>query len=306
MKTPVAFIIFNRPDTAERVFSEIAKARPSRLLVIADGPREDRPGELEKCKASRAIIDRVDWPCEVLTNYSEVNLGCKNRVSSGIDWLFGQVEEAIILEDDCLPEPSFFQFCEEMLERYRHDERIGMVSGTNFLDNKITIDESYYFSNYMTIWGWATWRRAWQAYDVKGTVWSKLKNEKFLDSYFVSKLERKYWTYAFDGVYEGRIDTWDYQWVLCNWAQSRLSIVPKVNLISNIGFRSDATHTSKQSIYAAMSTDALGFPLSHPRLQYANPLADSLSARAQFTSVFFRLLRNRGKAMVMQFLKNWR
>ena len=296
MKTPVAFIIFNRPDTAERVFSEIAKARPSKLLVIADGPRLDRPGEIEKCNASRAIIDRIDWPCEVLTNYSEINLGCKNRVSSGIDWVFSQVEEAIILEDDCLPEASFFQFCEEMLERYRHDERIGMISGTNFLDNKIAIDDSYYFSKYMTIWGWATWRRAWKDYDVTIEFWPKLKNDGFLDSRISLKDERSYWYRAFDRVHSGAIDTWDYQWVLCNWIQSRLSVVPSINLISNIGFRPDATHTSGLSIYSDMNAKPLKFPLVHTGCVFAHPKADAFSARAQFTSFFRRLIRSRAKA----------
>lgn len=303
MKTPVALVIFNRPDTTERVFLEIAKARPSKLLIVADGPRVDRPGEIEKCNASRAIIDRVDWPCEVLTNYSEINLGCKNRVSSGIDWVFSQVEEAIILEDDCLPEASFFQFCEEMLERYRYDERIGMISGTNFLNNKIAIDDSYYFSKYMTIWGWATWRRAWKNYDVTIEFWPKLKDDGFLDSRINSKDERSYWYRAFDRVHGGAIDTWDYQWVLCNWIQNRLSIVPSVNLISNIGFRSDATHTSGASIFSNMQRNHLKIPLKHPDFICPHERADSIGASLQFTNIFRRVIRNRAKAIFANMLK---
>lgn len=306
MKTPVAFIIFNRPDTAERVFAEIAKVRPPKLLVIADGPRADRPGELEKCNASRSIIDRVDWPCEVLTNYSEVNLGCKNRVSSGIDWVFSQVEEAIILEDDCLPEPSFFQFCEEMLVRHRHDERIGMVSGTNFLDSKIVIDDSYYFSKYMTIWGWATWRRAWDTYDVNVKFWPRLKKDRFLDTRIKQKTERDYWCRVFDGVHNRTIDTWDYQWVLCNWSHSRLSIVPAVNLVSNIGFRADATHTSSVSIYSNMKTKSIAFPLKHPALVHYHGNADVITAHAQFTSLFRRFVRGRARAWYRYLSKNCR
>jgi hypothetical protein len=303
LKTPVAFIIFNRPDTAERVFSEIAKARPPKLLVIADGPRLDRPGEIEKCSASRAIIDRVDWPCEVLTNYSEINLGCKNRVSSGIDWVFSQVEEAIILEDDCFPNGSFFSFCEEMLDHYRHDERIGMIAGTNFLDNKFEFSDSYYFSRYMSIWGWATWRRAWQNYDREIRYWPKLKQSRFLQSRFFAKDEQKYWLKVLDRVYAGVIDTWDYQWVLHNWTNSRLSIVPTVNLISNIGFRSDATHTANASIYSCLDTQRLAFPLSHPQRMYVNAIADSYSAKAQFTSLWRRLIRNRFKAILRRIIK---
>ena len=166
LSTPVAFIIFNRPDTTARVFAEIAKARPPKLLVVGDGPRANRDGEADRVAEARAIIKNVDWPCEVLTNFSTPNLGCKKRVSSGIDWIFEQVEEAIILEDDCLPDPSFFQFCEEMLARYRHDDRIAMISGDNFLFGQVPVPESYYFSRYCHIWGWASWRRAWKDYDV--------------------------------------------------------------------------------------------------------------------------------------------
>jgi hypothetical protein len=159
VNTPIAFFIFNRPDTTARVFEAIRQAQPSKLLVVADGPRSTRPGEAEKCAATRAIIDQVDWECEVLTNYSDVNLGCRHRVSSGLDWVFEQVEEAIILEDDCLPHPTFFRFCEELLEWYRHDHRIVAISGDNFQNGHQSGEFSYYFSRYVHIWGWATWRR---------------------------------------------------------------------------------------------------------------------------------------------------
>ena len=144
LKTPVAFIIFNRPDTTERVFAEIVKAKPPKLLVVGDGPRANREGDAAKVAAARAITKRVDWPCEVLTNFSEVNLGCKVRVSSGLDWVFEQVPEAIILEDDCLPHQTFFRFCEELLERYRDDQRIGMISGDNFQFGHTINDDSYF------------------------------------------------------------------------------------------------------------------------------------------------------------------
>lgn len=156
LKTPVAFLIFNRPDTTRRVFAEIAKARPPKLLVVADGPRADHPDDVEKCAAVRAIIDGIDWDCKVLTNYSDINLGCKRRVSSGLDWVFDTVEEAIILEDDCLPHPAFFRFCEEMLNKYRDDKRIAMISGDNFQFGRKRTEYSYYFSRYPHIWGWAS------------------------------------------------------------------------------------------------------------------------------------------------------
>jgi hypothetical protein len=160
LTTPVAFLIFNRPDTTAKVFEAIRQAKPPKLLVVADGPRPDRPDDIEKCKAARGVVEQVDWDCEVLRNYSDVNLGCKKRVSSGLDWVFNTVEEEIILEDDCLPHPTFFRFCEELLDYYRHDERIMVISGDNFQFGRNCTEYSYYFSRYNHCWGWSTWRRS--------------------------------------------------------------------------------------------------------------------------------------------------
>jgi hypothetical protein len=265
LQTPVAFIIFNRPDTSERVFQEIAKAKPSKLLVVSDGPRSNRPGEAEKVAATRAIIGHVNWDCEVLTNYSAENLGCKRRVSSGIDWVFEQVDEAIILEDDCLPNPSFFRFCQEMLERYRHDQRIGMVSGDNFQFGRRRNDDSYYFSKYFHIWGWATWRERWAgSYDVTMAKWPQIRDEGWLADLVDNRRETAYWQKIFERVYRGEIDTWDYQWVFGNWVEGRMSILPAVNLISNIGFDNNATHTTGVSDLANLARNPIGFPLTHP------------------------------------------
>ncbi len=169
LETPVAFIIFKRHDLTERVFQAIREAKPKKLLVIADGPRF--PEEAAKCQKTRDIIQQVDWDCEVLKNYSEVNLGCRQRISSGLDWVFSQVEEAIILEDDCVPAPSFFSFCQTLLDYYRDDNRIMVISGDNFQDGQSRTDYSYYFSRYNHCWGWATWHRAWQYWDFNKNKW---------------------------------------------------------------------------------------------------------------------------------------
>jgi hypothetical protein len=245
LQTPVALFIFNRPDLTVRVFEAIAQAKPTQLFVIADGPRHDSEAEL--CSECREIIERVDWPCDIRTNFSDVNLGCKNRVSSGLDWVFSQVEQAIILEDDCLPSLSFFKFCEQMLDDYKDDTRIMHISGSNFVPSGL-IESSYYFSRYIHIWGWATWRRAWQHYDVTMAKWPEVR-ENILAS-CVDKAEASYWDKFFTAVYKGEIDTWDCQWHLTCWQQSGLSIVPRENLISNIGFRDDATHTRGTSPFA--------------------------------------------------------
>lgn len=282
LTTPVAFIIFNRPDTTARVFAEIAKAKPSKLLIIGDGARPEKLGEAERVATTRAIINQVDWPCEVLTNFSEVNLGCKKRVSSGIDWVFEQVEEAIILEDDCLPDPSFFRFCQEMLEHYRHDSRIGMISGDNFQLSRTTGPDSYYFSKYTHIWGWASWRDRWQAYDVDMKLWPEVQKEGRLVDLVQSKAELYYWRSILDRVYRGKIDTWDYQWSFANWCLGRINILPSVNLISNIGFGNDATRTVIPSPLANLPTQSIRFPLKHPVILARNQDADHFSDRRCF------------------------
>lgn len=291
--TPVAFIIFNRPDTTERVFAEIAKARPPKLLVVADGARLDRPGEQDKVAQTRAIIDRVDWPCEVLTNYSEVNLGCKKRVSSGLDWVFETVEEAIILEDDCLPDPSFFRFCQEMLERYRHDQRVGMISGDNFQFGKTYGMDSYYFSKYVHIWGWASWRDRWVgSYDVEISSWKEIKEKGRVLELVGDAREVAYWTKIFERVWRGKIDTWDYQWGFANWERNRVTCLPSVNLISNIGFGASATHTKTQSDMANIPTGSISFPLKHPSEFKANQQADRFTFKKCYEiSIYARLLR---------------
>ena len=265
MKTPVAFLIFNRPDTTERVFQSIRQARPSKLLVVADGPRIERVGEVEKCSAARAIIDGVDWDCEVLTNYSDTNLGCKKRVSSGLDWVFNTVEEAIILEDDCLPDHTFFEFCEELLEKYRDNHRIIQISGINLQGKWKSEIQSYHFSYYGGIWGWASWRRAWKYYDVSMKLWSKTEvKNKIKDTLGDAKqyqLRKK----RFDQAYYGQVDSWDPQWLFTRLLQSSLSVVPAVNLISNIGFGEEATRTKFQSKELAnLPLHSLQFPLLDP------------------------------------------
>lgn len=264
LTTPVVFIIFNRPDATERVFDEIARARPPKLLVVGDGARANRPGEAEKVATCRAIIKKVDWPCEVLTNFSETNLGCKVRVSSGLDWVFERVPEAIILEDDCLPHPTFFRYCQELLERYRDDERIGMISGDNFQFGVKRGDSSYYFSRFNHIWGWASWRRAWNYYDVTMRHWPLFIQNNSIRNITSSKREQEYWLKTFQSVYSGKIDTWDYQWTFALWSQGMKSVLPNSNLISNIGFGSDATHTINVDQNSNIPLNEIIFPLNHP------------------------------------------
>jgi hypothetical protein len=231
LAAPVVLIAFNRPDTTAQVFAKIAEARPSRLLVVADGPRADRPGEAEKCAAARAVLERVDWDCEVLTNYADVNLGCRRRVSSGLDWVCQTVEQAIILEDDCVPHVSFFRYCDELLTRYQDDERVMMISGDNFQSGLRRTEYSYYYSRYCHVWGWATWRRAWQLYDVDMKIWPGVREGNWIRDVLGGGQAGVRWAKTFEVMHKGLVDTWDFQWVFACWAQNRLAILPHPNLM---------------------------------------------------------------------------
>ena len=282
MKQPVLFIIFNRPATTQRVFQEIRKAKPPKLFVNADGPRGGSPGDAERCQEAREIIKQVDWDCELFTNFREHNLGCKLAVSSGISWFFEENEEGIILEDDTLPHPTFFQFCEEMLARYRDDKRIMTISGDNFQFGKKRTAYSYYFSRYSHIWGWAAWRRTWKHYDVEMKLWPEIKNGNWLTDLLGDKKMLNIWTEIFNRVYEGRIDTWDHQlWFAC-LIQNGFTIIPNANLVSNIGFLPDGTHTKKNSKTANMKTEAMSFPLSHPPFFLKDSIADDITQLSFF------------------------
>lgn len=266
ISTPVAFLIFNRPDLTEIVFEAIAKAEPKQLFVVADGPRF--PAEAEKCTLARAIIDRVDWECDVSTNYSDKNLGCGRRVASGIDWVFSKVEEAIFLEDDTLPHESFFPYCEVLLEHYRHDERIMTINGNNFQLDGSKTEYSYHFSKYCSAWGWASWRRAWKHYDYEMKTWPAFKEAGMMKMICADPHEQRFWTRLFDSMYQNPIgiDTWDHQWKYACWSQNGLAIEPSVNLVANIGLgRSDASHTTDHNpLLAELSKAQELWEIRHP------------------------------------------
>jgi hypothetical protein len=295
MKTPIAFLVFNRPDTTQQVFDTIRQAQPPQLFVVADGPRGDRPEDAEKCGAVRKIIETVDWDCEVLTNYSDVNLGCKKRVSSGLDWVFEQVEEAIILEDDCLPELSFFPFCEELLERYRDDQRIMHISGDNFQFGKVRTEYSYYYSIYNHCWGWATWRRAWQHYDIEMKFIHHPNSQKQLKSLLHNTFAVNYWRKKFKKAHMNKVDSWAYRWTFSCWMNAGFSILPEVNLVKNIGFSQSGTHTTNCfDPYANLATSPISFPLKHPPEVVQCQIADKFTQRHKFGfwSRAYRKIRN--------------
>ena len=235
------------------------------------------------CAAARAVIDGVDWDCDVRRNFSDSNLGCRRRVASGLDWVFDSVEEAVILEDDCVPHATFFPFCQELLERYRSDSRVMAISGDNFQLGRPRTRHSYYFSRYSHIWGWASWRRAWQHYDPELTRWPEIRDDRLLEDILEDPTAVAYWTRAFEDAYTGTIDTWDYHWMLACWIQGGLTVLPSVNLVSNIGFDQDATHTVQRGRFSALPAEAMDFPLSHPPFVVRSARADSFTQKTMFT-----------------------
>lgn len=307
MKTPIVMLVYNRPDKTAAAFQAVRTIRPAKLLIVADGPRAQRPDDHTRCQATRAIFEEIDWPCEVLTNYAEQNLGCRRRVSSGLNWVFEQVETAIILEDDCVPHPSFFQFSEELLEKYQDDERIMVISGNNFQQGRQRSADSYYFSIYPHCWGWATWRRAWQHYDDTMTHWPQVRNSLWLKQLLGNQRNVDEWSHQFQATFEEKRDSWAYRWTLSCWLQSGLTILPNVNLVTNIGFDENATNTKRQkSTSGNIPATGIRLPIQHPAVVVRDWEADQYTEAHHFGNAFIRHYGRRifrfGRSQVQQLL----
>ena len=272
-QSAIAYIIFNRPRHTSETFAAIRAQRPPKLFIIADGPRPGHPTDTQRCLETRAIVELIDWPCEVHRNYAQHNMGCKRRVSSGLDWVFEHVESAIVLEDDCVPHVDFFPFCDTLLERYAEDPRVWVITGNNFQDGRQRGEAAYYFSKYNHCWGWATWRRAWKHYRVDIPFWTQWKLTADWRKKTPDQVERNVWTGLLDRVQRGEIDTWDYQWTACVWHHGGLTATPRVNLVTNIGFGPDATHTVASDDEQGLSVYPLG-PMTHPSAVRQNTRAD--------------------------------
>src|SRR5690242_7147143 len=281
LRTPVLFLVFNRPEITGRVFAALREVRPRRLYVAADGPRPDRPGEEALCRETRLVTEKIDWPCEVRRLYRDANLGCGRGVSDAITWFFDQEPEGIILEDDCLPAPSFWRFCETMLERYREDERIGSVSGDFFFPPAFEHRDPYIFSKYLQIWGWGSWRRVWQHYDFAlggpEDAWKQvIVARNPLD------LEARYWWEILRYMRRGLIDTWDYQLMFATWKLGQLHIAPTRYLVTNLGYGAAPTHTIFESPLSAL-----------PRTEIATALHElpvNLDPSLELRTFFYRFL----------------
>jgi len=289
MKKPVVLILFNRPEMTQRVFAEIRKYRPNKLLLIADGPRPERDGEAQACAQARSIVDAIDWDCDVLKNFSDENLGCKRRLATGLTWAFDQVEDAIILEDDCVPHPDFFKFCQELLDRYANDERFMIISGDCFVPRPPSYPFSYSISRLPYIWGWASWKRAWKHYDISMKAWPDFRDRGGLEKMGWSPAICRHYRKIFDDTHAGKIDTWDHEWTFSIWNRGGLCIFPEKNLVTNIGFGEDATHTKIKNRFANLPTESLVFPIKHPSALEAD-LANDLRIQRKHSALMPKVI----------------
>ena len=279
MKSAVLFIIFRRPDTTKRVFERIREAQPPRLYIAADGPRKDRPDEAEKCSLTRQIVENIDWPCEVHRLYRDENLGCGKGVSSAITWFFEHEEQGIIIEDDILPHIDFFRYCDEMLDRYKDDERIQLIGGRNYLFDGYHSDSSYFLTSFGHIWGWASWRRVWDTYDFDV---NNIPKEIYIEKLYkrLPVKAAKFFQRIYELMQNRMVDTWDYQFAVNRFYFERYSILPFVNMIENIGFDStDATHTTGNNRREIEYRASSPYPLTHPLILVVDPKLEKICMR---------------------------
>jgi hypothetical protein len=295
--TPVLLLGFNRPKKVKEVINALRMIKPSELYISLDGPRKEVPSDIVQIEKVKDELKEIDWKCNVYKNFSKTNLGCKLGVYAGISWFFEHVESGIILEDDIVPNTSFFNFCTELLERYKEDREIGMISGCNMVSDKISIPYSYTFSNYANIWGWATWRRSWVNMDIHLNHWNNWRknprNFKTINPDI--HLFELYWRDILDSIQNGKVDTWDFQWFFTLWFQKQLCIVPKGNLVQNVGFDSEATHTDGTLPHYIDKNPIteLKFPIQHPQDKNINIDFDKIVSQVIFKIGLKTILKNK-------------
>lgn len=280
--TPILLIIFNRPENTQKVFAEIRKIKPVKLFISADGHREGKSGEKELSEEARKIVEAIDWPCEVSKKYSETNMGCDPHIESAVTWFFEHVDRGIVLEDDCVPNVSFFSFCDTLLEKYASDPHVMHINGSNFQFGKKRGDESYYFSEYAHSWGWATWRRAWAHYDSKMESFPSFEHSNKIYCVFSTSQQRFFWLNFFRKLHQGKYSFWDSKWAFAIWSSGGVCITPNVNLIANVGYGAGATHTFLKEKLNQKSEEMAG--LSHP----SSVIVDTKADEATFAVYYYR------------------
>lgn len=283
-------LAFNRPEHTARVWESIRIAQPRQLLVAVDGPRDHVPSDGTRCRAVRELVRRVDWHCELITYFSPDHRGCRNGPAEAISWAFNQVEKAIILEDDCVPHPSFYLFCSELLHRYRDVEQVMGIGGHRWEGPDLAAGDSYYFSRYPTTWGWATWADRWRSFDLDMRVWPDLRASDWLSDLLGDETAACYWQQRFDAMVAG-LDAWDYAWLFAIWRAAGLWIRPNLNLVQNIGFGPTATHTHTLHHPAGRPASGMPFPLRHPERISTHPANEALLEWVNFSGMLKRQIR---------------
>ncbi len=280
---PIVLCLYNRPDFTRQVLASLHHLEPARIFVVADGPKQDNAVDHQKCDEVIGLVEQIDWTSNIEWNIADSNLGCRKRIQSGLSWVFDHVEEAIILEDDCVPHPSFFPFCAELLDRYRLDPRVALIGGTNVQFNADCGTASYFFSRYPLQWGWAAWRRTWDMYSPDADAWDQLRDTRWLFDILQDPLAVAYWRTIFDQARAG-FDTWDFSMTFSCWHAGALVIQPSRNLVTNIGFGPDATHTRDVgSVCANMPVYEMKFPLAHPDRVERSVACDERTERTAFS-----------------------
>lgn len=284
-QVPVLLVIFNRPEKTSRVIDALRQVKPTQLFIAADGPRPDRPEDSEKCRLARQAALEIDWPCEVQTRFLEKNVGCGLGVSSGITWFFDHVENGIILEDDCLPHPHFFPFCDELFTRYAQDQRIMGINGlAPYPERSHPYD--YHFSRRFRCAGWATWKRAWKNFSYECDGINEAEFFEMVKAYYPDSFRRRPWVENFRKVKTGDLKTWAFRYEIAQFSQNGLFIVPERNLMANIGFDGEATHTRCENpIYSTLKTHPLRFPLRHPPYVFADDRQERVLEKLEFLSL---------------------
>ncbi|MFA6200191.1 MAG: nucleotide-diphospho-sugar transferase [Bacteroidales bacterium] len=293
--TPILVIIFNRPNLVQGLFNELKKQKPKQLFVFCDGARKDKLGEIELLQQSKSIFEtQIDWNCDLNTNYLEDNKGAGRAIASAIKWFFENVDQGIILEEDCLPHQDFFPYCEELLQRYKEDKRVIFIGGNNFQKRKVS-QYSYYFSSYPHIWGWAAWKKTIEGYSFDIDDISKKEIRQILKRYFDSWHEREYWYDRFKLVKNNRINSWDYQLMFNIWRKNGVAIIPVVNLVKNVGFDKNSIHCKNKNDISANLTLNNILPLNHPNHIEVNKKVDYTYFKRynykSFIRLFYRYIR---------------
>jgi len=300
---PILLLVFRRPEVTNKLWAEIKKIKPAKLYIGCDGPRKNIAGEAEKVLEVKNIFKDINWDCEVKTYFQEENKGSRVAESLAMNWFFDNVDEGIILEDDCIPAPDLFKYCQEMLEYYRYDERIMIISGSNFQFGNVRGEGSYYFSKFPNTWGWATWKRAWKSYDVDLKDFPQFKKSKIISLVTENKTAQTYFLDHLKAVYEKKIDAWDAQILFMLWANNGLGVVPNTNLVTNIGVGEGSVNTlGNISNINFLPIGEIGFPLKHPKVMIPDLVADEFIMKV-FKINTINILRNKFKIFVVKILK---